>query len=331
MIPELTGKTWQELAIAAIESGIDLDQLAAANLDTNKELWDKEQSDLRFESRQAAYAAFDKWREEDTEIPGHLIKYLDFEARRMILDVLGGHLPPPGNWLSDADTFICKELPERKPLLVDTRTGGVVLFQSSINQLFAFRGIGKSVVINALLRPLLTGKDWLHFRSRGGLKVLLVDGELPSVQLQERLREFAGDSYDGLLRILSPELMRNSKAFPILSRPEDQEKFIRRVEAFGPDVIVFDTLSSCFKMDTNDADQWTIVNDFLRRLRFMGHCVLLVHHAGKNNTQRGRTDGDDNLDVSIQLQPRQGWQPGDGLVRESSPWRPLGRFRSCLR
>jgi len=83
-------------------------------------------------------------------------------------------------------------------------------------------------------------------------------------------------------------------------------------------VIVFDTLSSIFRFDTNDTDNWANVNDFLRRLRFAGYCVLLVHHAGKNNTQRGRTDGDDHLDVAIQLEKRSGWAPGDGLQFE---WR----------
>src|SRR5438128_10923005 len=44
----------------------------------------------------------------------------------------------------------------------------------------------------------------------------------------------------------------------------------------------------------------------------------LVHHAGKNNTARGLTAGDDHLDVAIQLDKRSGWAPGDGLQFE---WR----------
>jgi Helix-turn-helix domain len=67
-------------------------------------------------------------------------------------------------------------------------------------------------------------------------------------------------------------------------------------------------------MDTNDSEAWLKVNDFLTDLRGRAHCILLVHHEGKNGTQRGRTDGDDNLDVSIQLEKPYGWQPGDGLA-----------------
>jgi RecA-family ATPase len=112
--------------------------------------------------------------------------------------------------------------------------------------------------------------------------------------------------------MISPELMP-AKMFPVLSRLPDQTEFIRQIEKFAPHVIVFDTLTSCFKFDTNDSDAWITVNDFLMRLRFLGYCVIIIHHAGKNNTQRGRTDGDDNLDVSIQLEKREDWEPGRGL------------------
>ncbi len=44
-------------------------------------------------------------------------------------------------------------------------------------------------------------------------------------------------------------------------------------------------------MDTNDSEAWLKVNDFLTDLRGRAHCILLVHHEGKNGTQRGRTDG----------------------------------------
>ncbi len=54
-------------------------------------------------------------------------------------------------------------------------------------------------------------------------------------------------------------------------------------------------------------------NTFLLRLRFKGYCVILVHHAGKNGTQRGRTDAEDNIDLVMRLTPPEGHDPGDGL------------------
>src|SRR5262249_56177857 len=75
-----------------------------------------------------------------------------------------------------------------------------------------------------------------------------------------------------------------------------------------------DTLTRCFKFDTNDADTWLIVNDFLIELRSRGYCVVVVQHAGKNGTQRGLTVGDDHLDVSVKLEAPYGWASGDGLA-----------------
>jgi hypothetical protein len=128
--------------------------------------------------------------------------------------------------------------------------------------------------------------------------------------LQERLKQF-GET--GQLTILSPYLMGNPKEFPNLSQAADQQKFLGRLAGIDAQVIIFDTLTRCFRFDTNDPDAWLRANDFLTDLRSQGYCVLIVHHEGKNGTQRGRTDGDDNLDVSIQLEKPYGWQPGDGL------------------
>jgi hypothetical protein len=219
------------------------------------------------------------------------------------------------DWFVSGQDVATSPIPERKVLLSDAETGAAVLYASSINMLWAFRGQGKSIVANALMRTLVTGQHWLRFGSGGGHGVLLVDGELPAKQLQERLSEFAGGSF----RVLSPEFMSDAANFPNLSDPEGQSAFLDRLECAADqgtkiDVLIFDTLTRCFRIDTNDSDAWLNVNDFLITLRAKGYCVLLIHHAGKNQTQRGRTDADDNLDVSIKLEAPYGWQAGDGLA-----------------
>jgi len=215
-------------------------------------------------------------------------------------------------WLKGCNDFLSTALPERQAYVLDNETRSAVFYQGSLNEIWAYRGQGKSIAVNALVKILVHGGDWLRFRSPGNKKVLLVDGELPKQQLQERLKEFVGQSDQ--LQILSPELMDNPKHFPALAIAAQQDFFLKAIEPFKPDVIVFDTLTRCFRFDTNDADAWLTVNDFLVRLRGLGYCVILVHHAGKNGTQRGRTDGDDNLDVSIKLDAPYGWQAGDGLA-----------------
>lgn len=213
-------------------------------------------------------------------------------------------------WFFDADDFLKEKLPPRRVLASDNN-GTPFLFEKSLNQVFAFRGQGKTMFTHGLVNILVHGGEFLRYKSHGGAKVLIADGELPDIQLQERVQKLIGPS-GGLLKLMSPDRMPN-QVFPTLSNPEWQDEFLKRADEWKPDVIVFDTLTACFRFDTNDPDIWLNVNQFFISLRMKGYCIIIVHHAGKSGTQRGRTDGDDNLDLSIKLDAPKGWAPGDGL------------------
>jgi hypothetical protein len=58
-------------------------------------------------------------------------------------------------WFVSGDDFVAQDLEPRAVYLSDKETGATVLFQSSINQIFATRGLGKSIVTNALLKCLI--------------------------------------------------------------------------------------------------------------------------------------------------------------------------------
>lgn len=145
------------------------------------------------------------------------------------------------------------------------------------------------------------------------LKVMLVDGELPDPLLQNRLQDLVGRCpHAELLRVRSLAVVKNR--MPALSDPKAQEEFFLQVtKGWRPDVIIFDTRTAIFKHDTNNAEQLLTANEFLTRPRAEGFAVILAHHAGKNNTTRGRTDNDDITDLIMQLNKRPGWQPGTGL------------------
>lgn len=203
-----------------------------------------------------------------------------------------------------AGSIARRQIKPREALV--THNGTPFLLESSLNMIWAYRGIGKSIVALQLAKLLAEGGEWLDFKSAGGNMVLLVDGELPAIQIQERIKEFGSPE---LMRVWSPEFGE----FPDFGHDITNE-LGRCLAVVRPKVIIFDTLTRCFKIDTNDADDLLAFNDGLIRLRQQGYCVILVHHAGKNQTQRGRTDIDDNLDVSVKLDKPYGWQAGDGLA-----------------
>lgn len=212
-------------------------------------------------------------------------------------------------WFFPADRLINCLLPEQR-IFVYTKDGTPLLRSSFLMELFAFRGVGKSAVAMGLAKLLMKGGEFLDYRSEGGAKVLYVDGELPLILLQDRIKTFIGDTEN--LWWMSAEQLPG-QVFPALIDPKVQATFEERLELLKPDVIILDTLTAVGKFDTNDADAWRVFNSFLLRLRFKGYCVIVVHHAGKNGTQRGRTDAEDNIDLVVQLTPPDGHDPGDGL------------------
>jgi hypothetical protein len=211
---------------------------------------------------------------------------------------------------ADWSAFRAEVVPEQEVLI---HLNGVPLVrQETISEVFAYRGIGKSMFIGGLIKILTMGGEFLGIHSAGGHRVLLVDGELPKALLQQRLNSLVGPVAPGLLRVRGLAQTKRSYMAP-LANPPEQDAFMTRLSAWRPDVIVFDTKTAVFKHDTNDQPQLLAVNEFLMRLRAEGFAVIMTHHAGKNGTQRGRTDNDDITDLIVQLKARDGWTPGDGL------------------
>jgi hypothetical protein len=213
-------------------------------------------------------------------------------------------------WFTSVDDFLVEKISPKRSLITDM-AGNPILTSSMLAELYAFRGVGKSLFLLAFIHLLIFGGEFLGYKSTGGFKVLLCDGELPPQDLQDRLQELVGVSH-GLFTMMDTSHLPGH-VFPSMSDPDYQQEFIRQVDELKPDVVIFDTLTACFKFDTNDTDKWMVVNQFFTDLRNKEYCMVLSHHAGKNGTQRGRTDGDDDLDLVLKLDMPSGHEPGMGL------------------
>jgi hypothetical protein len=93
-----------------------------------------------------------------------------------------------------------------------------------------------------------------------------------------------------------------------------QTAIIEAIEKHEIQVLIFDSLATLFRFETNDERSWIELEDFFKLLRQKYRlCVITLHHAGKAGLQRGHSRGDDLLDVSIKLDKFPEWEPGDGL------------------
>ncbi|HUS97964.1 MAG TPA: AAA family ATPase [Hyphomicrobiaceae bacterium] len=199
-----------------------------------------------------------------------------------------------------ADTvgdFLALEIPPRELILEP------FLPSQGLAMMFAKRGIGKTHLSLGVAYAVACGSDFLKWSAPEPRKVLFVDGEMPACVIQERLAAIvAGNEVEppapDHLRLVTPD--RQELGMPDLATLDGQAAVDELVE--DVDLIILDNLSCLFRAGReNEADDWTVVQDWLLRLRRRGKTVLFVHHAGKNGDQRGTSRREDVLDSVISL------------------------------
>lgn len=182
--------------------------------------------------------------------------------------------------------------------------------------IYANRGIGKTFVALHLACSIACAKNVFDdkWKIKKPYKVLYIDGEMPANTMQERLRYLIPDyetiqDYDNL-KILTPDLQVDG-IMPNLATIEGQSLVEEYV--MNSDVIIIDNLSTlCRNGKENDSDSWIPVQEWLLYLRRIGKSLILIHHAGKNNQQRGTSKKEDILDTVIALKRPENYKSKEG-------------------
>jgi hypothetical protein len=189
--------------------------------------------------------------------------------------------------------FLNIDVPAREMLL------SPILPERSLAMLYAPRGVGKSWLGLSIGLAVAAGQPLLRWSAPRQRNVLYVDGEMPTVSLQERLREIAvglgRDIPNDGFRILAAD---NVEGGINLSTDEGQ----RALEPLLTDVglLILDNLSTLLTGRSEAAsDAWVPIQQWLLKLRRQGKSVLLIHHAGTNGRQRGTSRREDALDTVI--------------------------------
>jgi putative DNA primase/helicase len=191
--------------------------------------------------------------------------------------------------------FLHLDIPPREMLLAP------ILPERSLAMLYAPRGLGKSWLALSIGLAVASGAPILRWSAPRQRNVLYVDGEMPLVSLQERLKAisvpFGTDIPNDGFRILAADQIDGGIN---LSNEEGQQ-------ALGPllndvNLLILDNLSTLVSTTSESAsDAWVPIQNWLLKLRRRGVAVLLVHHAGTNGRQRGTSRREDTLDTVIAL------------------------------
>ena len=203
--------------------------------------------------------------------------------------------------------LLAATMPKRKSFAHIRSDGGAqVLTSHSINQVFAFRGTGKTMFQFALGLALAGGRDFLCYAIPFPRRVLYIEGELPDQQIQERMKSLdpPEKSLDNMF-VVSQDRQGETEIASIHTKA-GRGAIDRLIDTLHPEVLFLDSMSSLLHLGTNEEDSWLEVLPWLRRLRSKGICVVITQQTGKDQTRgnRGHSRAEDPLDVSIQLTRR---------------------------
>lgn len=210
------------------------------------------------------------------------------------------------------EEFLTMELPKQEMILAP------FLPSQGLCLLYARRGVGKTHVAIGIAYAVAVGGSFLKWKAPKPRKVLYIDGEMPAVAMQERLRRISLSEdlkppAPDYLRLITPDLQDGP--IPDLSTPEGRA--ILKELIGDSELIIIDNISSLFRSGVeNEAESWQPVQDWALELRRNGKTILFVHHAGKGGQQRGTSKKEDILDTVIVLKQPQGYRSDQGACFE---------------
>jgi putative DNA primase/helicase len=143
-------------------------------------------------------------------------------------------------------------------------------------------------------------------------RVLYIDGEMPLVSLQERLRAislgFGAKIPNAGFRILAADCVEGGINLGTEEGQRSLEPLLDDV-----DLLILDNLSTlCTTGGESASDAWVPMQNWLLKLRRQGIAVLFIHHAGNNGRQRGTSRREDALDTVIALRRPEDYLPDQG-------------------
>jgi hypothetical protein len=204
----------------------------------------------------------------------------------------------------DGDAFMLEKMKPRKVLCRTKDKKEAVFYAKSINQIFAWRGNGKTNLGMGLVWAFATAGSFLNFEVPEKVNVLYIEGELPEEQVQERWKQIIGNT-GGRTRLVTldkqPEHRYPSLASEAgIARMEETLKKCAE-DGFQVDVLFLDSIGSLLNMEGNEEGNWIRVQSWFMSLRSRGICLFFMHHAGKSGLSRSHSKSEDMLDVSIKL------------------------------
>ena len=219
-----------------------------------------------------------------------------------------GDLRPYPTW--DGASFLDAEFPQREDLL------GRLIQERGLVMVYSVRGVGKTHFGLGCAAALASGGTFLRWTAPEPCKVLVVDGEMPALDLQKILREqLAGEharrGWCENGRLLCSDTLPMDDSIN-LALGEHRARVERTLG--DAKVLILDNRSTlvCGGRE-NDAESWDDMQAWFVRLRRRGVAIVLFEHAGRSGDHaRGTSKREDVLDNVIHLKHPSDYEATEG-------------------
>lgn len=178
--------------------------------------------------------------------------------------------------------------------------------------IYSWRGVGKSLFALSMAHSIACGAPFAHWSgSNIPRRICYFDGEMHLGIIKSRLLSIMhGSRYDcdaDSIGFVCPE--STGGIFWNLGLEHHREYYLECCK--DSDVVIFDTLTSCVRPvpKKDKLSVWAEVQEWLIKLRDLNKTIFIIHHEGKNGTQRGFSDFEDPLDFCLHLEKPPSWKP----------------------
>ncbi len=199
--------------------------------------------------------------------------------------------------------FSNTEVPRKEPLVYG------LIARGDMAMIFGPPGCGKTWLTIGLSLSVASGRNFVGYGTTKA-RVLYIDGEMQVDKMQKRMnimRRSIGASIEEVdknFAIMSKAYMMITDGPKLNSLTTDEGKLLVEKAAEDRDLIVFDNVSSLWRMDDNNEEEWANTNEWLIKLRSSGKSIIIVHHPNKSGeSQRGTSKRSDQMDLILMLRP----------------------------
>ncbi len=250
------------------------------------------------------------------------------ERSPLIADPYGPQL------LSPAELFALEVVP-RDPLFILRGKGDTMLSERDYGMVFANRGTGKTMWIVSQAIALAAGTTHANMKAVAPRRVLLIDGEMPLVDMKGRIKSFLlsltpeeRDLAEQNFRLLSWE--HNEDGIPNLAGTEGWDFVDRAIAACDPALVFLDNISCLAGSSAeNDENAWSPIGTWSKGHR-KERAFIWVHHASRGGTARGTSKREDTMDFVLHLKQPSGYSAEDGACFEASYPKSRGRTGAAV-